>query len=653
MQVAAVCGFAFTQPVLDVFGRAPDIAITSGATRSDLVVFALAWAALPALVCWLAGAMLGLAWRRARALAHWLTIGTVVAIFVAQELVFTAEWAVALAWTIAALAGAAFAVTAARYDPARLFLSYAGAAPVLFAALFIFSSSVSPVIWGGSTATPVTDIDSDIPVVVFVLDELPTASLLDGHGAIDAQLFPNFARLASRSTWYRNNTTVGTVTQVAVPAIFTGRYPPDANEVPIFDRYPDNIFTLLGGTYEMHVSERVTQLCPANICPPARRGGGLRELLHRSRELWLDRFERPLPTSTNVWNVGGDPLDEERVARVADWLPGVATTPGPRLDLAHVLLPHQPWQYLPSGKHYPDRLDGVLFYAWADDETAIVAKQRHLLQLQYTDRLLGELLDRLDASGQFDESLLIVTADHGVSFHTAQAMRAITDVNEIDIAYTPLFVKLPNQRDSAVDDRNTLTIDVFPTIADVLGVDIPWRVDGQSVLGQPRPTSEKQIVLHDLDPHSGRKGERLTIDGTADLRELLSRPPAVAPGDDLRIFRDGEYGSLVGRSLDDFEIADDASFAATIQDPSRAVDPQSDTLPVYVKARVGTDERVPVALVVGDRIAATTWTHPQFDDPNAWFVIPEQLFEPGRNELSLYVLDGPAAAPALHRIRPR
>ena len=42
-----------------------------------------------------------------------------------------------------------------------------------------------------------------VPVVVVVLDELPVASLMDGLGRVDAATFPNFGRLARRSTWYR------------------------------------------------------------------------------------------------------------------------------------------------------------------------------------------------------------------------------------------------------------------------------------------------------------------------------------------------------------------------------------------------------------------------------------------------------------------
>src|SRR5512132_1378335 len=63
------------------------------------------------------------------------------------------------------------------------------------------------------------------PVVFVVFDELPADDLLRPGGSIDAERFPNFARLASISTWFPNATTVFDSTFGAVPAILDGRLP--------------------------------------------------------------------------------------------------------------------------------------------------------------------------------------------------------------------------------------------------------------------------------------------------------------------------------------------------------------------------------------------------------------------------------------------
>ena len=42
-------------------------------------------------------------------------------------------------------------------------------------------------------------------------------------------------------------------------------------------------------------------------------------------------------------------------------------------------------------------------------------EQRYLLQLDFVDRLIGRLLRRLKAQGMYDNTLLVVTADHGIA----------------------------------------------------------------------------------------------------------------------------------------------------------------------------------------------------------------------------------------------
>jgi hypothetical protein len=60
-----------------------------------------------------------------------------------------------------------------------------------------------------------------------------------------------------------------------MPAMLTGRYP-FRDLAPIASRYPNNLFTLLGGSYgnDMRVFEGISQLCPPATCPtPAVPGG--------------------------------------------------------------------------------------------------------------------------------------------------------------------------------------------------------------------------------------------------------------------------------------------------------------------------------------------------------------------------------------------
>ena len=63
---------------------------------------------------------------------------------------------------------------------------------------------------------------------------------------------------ASKTSW---PTTVATSTVLAIPPMVTGRYP-TAFVMPHQGEYPDNLFTWLGGDYDLNVVEAVSVLCP-------------------------------------------------------------------------------------------------------------------------------------------------------------------------------------------------------------------------------------------------------------------------------------------------------------------------------------------------------------------------------------------------------
>src|SRR5690606_23880074 len=94
----------------------------------------------------------------------------------------------------------------------------------------------------------------------------------------------------------------------------------------------------------------------------------------------------------------------------------------PGLHVLHSMLPHAPWEYTPSGRSYwwlGDR--GHVGTRWrADEWTVVQAQQRHLPQRAFVDRLLGEILTQLREVDLYDRCVLIVTADHGMSFRAGE-----------------------------------------------------------------------------------------------------------------------------------------------------------------------------------------------------------------------------------------
>lgn len=656
LELAALCGMAVTQPLLDVLGRSPDFFIFHGAGATEVLLVVVAVTLLPVLLLWAVGMPARLAGRRARRLSHAVLLGAVFAVFAVQAgKAVTGLRGVPLT-VVAALAGAALAAGYLRYAVPRQVLRYAAVGPLVFVTLFVFGSSSSAVVLHrtgpGAAGPAATTGGPRPPVVVLVLDELPLMSLLDERGGIDAGRLPNFASLAADSTWYRNATAVSATTTYAVPAMLTGRYPSDRAEAPHYSRYPENLFTLLGGAYQIQAWENVTRLCPPERCRgrPGDQRGGLPAILRESATLFgriasprenLDdvtaSFREPT-LADEIAKGDRDPdvgpefrmnrLAENQPARFTEFLDSLPAGGGPTLSFLHLLMPHSPWLYLPSGVRYegvPEALpyDGPW---WAR-----LAHQRHLQQVGYTDRLLGEALRALKATGRYDKSLIVVTSDHGDSFSEGVSGRAMDDAQRAaaELAWVPLFIKAPGQTAGRVDDRNWEHVDLLPTIADHLGLTVPWRVDGRSALGEPRPDTGKRF-----DP---APGQRITIDGPTHFA-------AVRRGSSARpVLPDIPELALVGRAVTEFPISPGGP-PATVTNLAayRDVRPDSGSLPALAHGTLPASVRpgTPVAIAVNGTIGAVALAVPDQVGTIRFvgLITDESLFTMGDNRLELFTI---------------
>jgi hypothetical protein len=297
------------------------------------------------------------------------------------------------------------------------------------------------------------------PVIVVVFDEFPTDDLLRPDGSIDAERFPNFAKLASISTWFPNAYTVYDSTFKAVPAILDGRLPRENTAADVRSHKPSIFHVMARLGYEVFKVESASAVCPPAICLGARtrRPGVLPRLAGSGRPA---RFRR--------------------------WVGSIRRRPAPAFYFNHSLMPHEPWIYLPSGRQSrPAGAEPILpvnhVPGFDDPQLSLHNHLRHLLQVGFTDREVGELLDRLERTGLLEQALIVVTADHGYSFRVGvESRRLVSDDNVEEIAPVPMFVKAPGQMEGEVDESLMRNIDVVATVADLLGTDVFYRQDGRS-----------------------------------------------------------------------------------------------------------------------------------------------------------------------------
>ena len=470
-------------------------------------------------------------------------------------------------------------------------------------------------------------------VVMVVFDELPLTSLLDQDEDIDDERYPAFAELARNSTWFRGATAVHDSTALAVPAILEGRYPRPGLGSD-YASHPRNLFTLLAPRYELHVSEEATGLCPPSLCEPT--------------------------PGTTLSHLG-----HGRVERFRSWLRSIGPGKQRALWFKHVLFPHVPWQYLPSGLSYRRRpsepIPGLNSQPGFGDPWLVeLSYQRHLLQVGFADRLLGDLMARLRRTGLWRGSLVVVVADHGIGFHVGADRRTVTPRNFQDLAPVPLFVKLPGQPRGLTVDEHVETIDLLPTILHAAGVGLPADLDGRSLL-RPAPVREQRVTMFH------RIGNRLnTIGGrySFSVRELERRRRVTVRRkvalfgsgggrEPKRLFEIGPYRALVGRELADLDRlpgrpTTDIDQAAQL----RRVNAKTGFVPAELtgtlpRGRPGGGR--PVAIAVNGRIAAVGRTFSLAGSRAESFavIVPDWALRRGANDVRAFEVVPRAGEPAL------
>jgi hypothetical protein len=683
LELFVLSGFVVAQPLFDVAGRSPDFFLFRRAGAADILLLVALAVLGPALALWAGEVLVGVASRRLRRVAH-------LAVVAGLLLLLTIELAKQLTpvrgvplLLLGLAGGLATTVVYARSAAARLWLRYATPAPLVFALLFVTVSPVGKLVVAGGdhtgSARVVVPADARVPVVMLFFDEFPLMSLLDSRGRVDRRLYPNLARFAGEATWYRNATGIGPFTPYAVPAMLTGRYPSRSAVAPSYTEYPDNLFTLVSGSYDVRSFETVTQLCPPRLCtaPAGARGQtGWRALARDLAGVWAKivspRRSDENPTAQFSEATAGDrgqaagakpkkpgptfrfdQLKANQPARFADFLDQLRPSDRPTLHFLHILLPHQPWKYLPSGVQYsypPINFGYDRKVGWTNQAPPVqLGQQRHLLQLAYTDRLVGEVVQRLKAQGLYDKALVVMTADHGISFTPGQAQRTLQERNAHELMWVPLFIKTPNQRSAKVDDRNWEQVDLLPTIADILKVKVPWRMDGVSAMTTERSRRVKFFF--------NKPGQRLEVDGPQNqalalrgVTDRVARPEDGTAG----LFEVGPFADLVGRRPEAVGLAGTSGLAARLNDPENLqdVDPGGGTLPALISGALtgpAPDAPVALAVAVNGTIGAVGLTFTQGDTPQTFAtVVPDSLFQPGANRVRLYQVERTGAGPRLH-----
>jgi hypothetical protein len=449
---------------------------------------------------------------------------------------------------------------------------------------------------------------------------------------------------------------------------------PSEDKLPTSADHPNSIFSLFAKTHRLNVSEEATTICSRDLCEDQRLDESYPDRMKAMSEdlglVWLHVVAPPdieadlASVSENWGNFGGASevkpdlgstgaerstranLNAGRQARFDEWVENIRPGRRPSLNFKHTLLPHVPWQYLPDARRYRrqanDALPGLSNQAYKWQSQLDVLIQRHYLQTGFADHELQELWGHLKEEGMWDDALIVVAADHGVAFPKARERRRLSRRTAAEIAPVPLFVKAPGQKKGEVDDAFVSTIDILPTIFDVLNLEPRVKMDGRSAFSDE---VQNRDTLHMLERNTFDELDIPADEFERERQEVIdARVALLGTGRDgpERIYRIGPNQELIGQSADEagLEPLDvDFVYGADYEN----VDPTGPFVPAHVAGTVqgGGDGGRDVAIAVNGTIVAVgeTFTLEEGEEGEIVSVmVPPDSFRQGANDVRVYLV---------------
>ena len=119
-------------------------------------------------------------------------------------------------------------------------------------------------------------------------------------------------------------------------------------------------------------------------------------------------------------------------------------------------------------------------YALSAD-TVRTLRQGYYASVSYIDALIGDLVSHLKKIDLYDNTIIVIWGDHGFKLGDHNSWGKMTNYN-IDLK-VPLIFRYPNQPNTGKQTQAiTELVDIFPTVCEVAGIEVPTYMQGGSLV---------------------------------------------------------------------------------------------------------------------------------------------------------------------------
>jgi N-sulfoglucosamine sulfohydrolase len=249
------------------------------------------------------------------------------------------------------------------------------------------------------------------------------------------------------------------------------------------------------------------------------------------------KVEHSTPYSPFPWDVDLREEKKDDVKNAASW--GRAAKRGmdaakaagkPFCLLMNIADPHKPFyaegnkgqtvpdENVPSQVFTPEEIPVPGFLP--DDPVVRKELAHYYSSVRRADDCVGEILAALKASGEEENTIIIFLSDHGMPLPFAKTQLYHHS------SRTPLMIRWPGvTKDGAVDETHLIsTVDLLPTILDMLGIASPGGFDGASfaevLKGGAQP--ERTMIFKEHNENAGGQNTPMRAVQTKDWLYIFS-----------------------------------------------------------------------------------------------------------------------------------
>lgn len=196
-------------------------------------------------------------------------------------------------------------------------------------------------------------------------------------------------------------------------------------------------------------------------------------------EKWFGRQDYNIPREIGPYDLGDKDFFEQSI-------PKLKAIPQPFMATLITLTSHTPFELPPD-------LNTLNF---SSTTTLNLLQQNYLQSVRYTDQAIGDFIENLKSANLYNNSLILIYGDHGSFTKISSALKFNNSVfKDLQTTEVPMIILAPDTALKGVRHTPASHLDVYPTVANLLGLNVPLDIFGHDMIAVDKAEAISRNLL--------------------------------------------------------------------------------------------------------------------------------------------------------------